>query len=213
MTLRRVIRVGVALSATLIAACTQSARPTKTASVRAPADWRAVITRGDMERLHGWRDAFTAALTQAKTRGFGNAIAREGVLLQPDAALLDVGMPGGRYRCRVIKLGAKGEGNLSYIAYPPFDCFVADEGEIDSFFKLTGSQRPVGLIFNGDARRKIFVGTLMLGDEKTALEYGRDADRDMVGAFERVGDRRWRLVLPYPRFESLTDVVELVPAV
>ncbi len=36
-------------------------------------------------------------------------------------------------------------------------------------------------------------------------------DRDMAGVLERIGERRWRLVLPYPRFESLLDVVELVP--
>ena len=213
MTVHRAAIAGLAIAATAVGGCAQQVATTKpAAAARTPTDWRTVVTPGDMQRLHGWRDAFTTALAQAKARGFGSAIEREGVLLQPDAALVNVAMPGGRYRCRVIKLGAKGERNLSYIAYPAFDCFVADEGGVDSFFKLTGSQRPVGLVFDGDVRRKIFVGTLMLGDEKTALEYGRDADRDMVGAFERVGDKRWRLVLPYPRFESLTDVVELVPA-
>ena len=41
------------------------------------------------------------------------------------------------------------EGGLAYVAYPPFDCVVTDEGEVTSFAKLTGSQRPVGLIFSG----------------------------------------------------------------
>ena len=58
----------------------------------------------------------------------------------------------------------------------------------------------------------IFLGTMVLGDEKRALEYGRDSARDMAGALERVGERRWRLILPYPRFESMMDVIELVPA-
>jgi hypothetical protein len=34
----------------------------------------------------------------------------------------------------------------------------------------------------------------------------------LAGYIERIGDKRWRLVLPYPRFESLLDVVEIVPA-
>ena len=34
----------------------------------------------------------------------------------------------------------------------------------------------------------------------------------MAGVVERVGDNRWRLVLPYPRFESLLDVIELASA-
>ena len=61
-------------------------------------------------------------------------------------------------------------------------------------------------------RRQVFFGTLVLGDEIRALGYGRDATRDMAGAMERIGPQRWRLVLPYPRFESTLDVIELTPA-
>jgi hypothetical protein len=43
------------------------------------------------------------------------------------------------------------------------------------------------------------------------LPYGRDAERDMVGILERVGTARWRIAFPYPRWESLIDVIELVP--
>src|SRR5690606_20523521 len=42
--------------------------------------------------------------------------------------------------------------------------------------------------------------------------YGSDRMRDMAGLVERVGDNRWRLVLPAPAYESLLDVIELVPA-
>ena len=34
----------------------------------------------------------------------------------------------------------------------------------------------------------------------------------MAGLVERIGDNRWRLVLPAPAYESLLDVIELVPA-
>jgi hypothetical protein len=51
----------------------------------------------------------------------------------------------------------------------------------------------------------------MFADETRPLEYGLDATRDMVGAVQRIGDKRWRLILPYPRFESVMDVVELTP--
>ena len=44
------------------------------------------------------------------------------------------------------------------------------------------------------------------------MQYGRDAERDLAGWVERVGPAQWRIILPAPRFESLTDVVELVPA-
>ena len=39
----------------------------------------------------------------------------------------------------------------------------------------------------------VFLGTMMLGDETRALDYGRDPVRDVAGLLERVGPRRWRL--------------------
>jgi hypothetical protein len=57
----------------------------------------------------------------------------------------------------------------------------------------------------------IFLGTLQLGDENRALRYGDDRERDVAGIIERIGDSRWRLVLPYPRFESTIEVLELIP--
>jgi hypothetical protein len=172
-------------------------------------DWRQVATPADRERLRQWRTAFVSGLDEARIRGHAAEIAREGRLLDPDAGAPSR-PPAGEYRCRVIKLGSRGETELTYIAYPAFACRIADEGEIASFKKLTGSQRPMGVIL-GDARRRVFLGTLVLGDETRALHYGRDPDRDMIGAVEALGERRWRLLLPYPRYESLMDVIELVP--
>ena len=132
-------------------------------------------------------------------------------MLRPDAALAGAALPNDIYRCRVLKLGSQGAGGLAYIAYPAFDCRVRAEGGRQHFAKLSGSQRPVGHVYpEGDARG-VFLGTLMLGDEGTAMRYGRDRERDMAGVVERIGPRRWRLVLPRPRFESIIDVIELVP--
>jgi hypothetical protein len=60
--------------------------------------------------------------------------------------------------------------------------------------------------------RQIFLGTLVLGDEQGAMQYGQDETRNVAGFVERVGSNRWRLVMPRPHFESQTDVMELVPA-
>ncbi len=114
-------------------------------------------------------------------------------------------------RCRVIKLGAKSAGLLDYVNYPPFVCRVDQERDLQGFAKLTGSQRPVGLIFPGDVMRQVFLGTLVLGDEREARQYGQDATRDVAGYVERIGPDRWRLLLPAPAFESKLDVIELVP--
>lgn len=176
-----------------------------------PSDWRMVATGYDRQRLRDWRRVWTRALAVARVAGHGAAIEREGALLEPDAALVGGPIPNGRYRCRTIKLGARSLGLPDFNAYPAFACRIRQEKDLQGFAKLGGSQRPVGLIFPTDTLRQIFLGTLVLGDEQRAMQYGSDAERDVAGQVERVGPNRWRLVLPSPRFESLLDVVELVP--
>ena len=202
----------IVLSAALLVAISGCASVPK-GSVALPAtnhDWRAVVTDNDRNRLRDWRASFAAALVRARAGGHSAAIASEGRLLDPDAAIPGA-IPNGRYRCRVIKLGAKSEGLLDYIAYPAFACRVQQERDIQGFAKLSGSQRPVGLVFPGDAMRQVFLGALALGDETRAMQYGRDPERDVAAWVERIDQRRWRMVLPAPRFESLTDVIELIP--
>ena len=174
-------------------------------------DWRQVATENDRKRLRDWRKAFVEGLDAARKAGHGSDIAREGALLDPDAALTGGPIPTGAYACRVIKLGAKSQGMLDYVSYPPFVCRIAQERDIQGFAKLSGSQRPVGLIFPGDALRQVFLGTLVLGDEREARQYGQDETRDVAAFVERIGPNRWRMVMPRPAFESRVDVVELVP--
>ena len=175
-------------------------------------DWRQVATENDRKRLRDWRKSFADALDAARKSGHSADVAREGALLDPDAALGGGPIPNGMYACRVIKLGAKSAGMLDYVSYPAFACRIEQERDLQGFAKLTGSQRPVGLIFPGDAIRQIFLGTLVLGDEREAMQYGQDETRDVAGYVERIGPGRWRLVMPSPAFESQTDVMELMPA-
>lgn len=202
-------RVCFILGVALLSACGQT-RPVS-ASAPVALDWKRVATSVDMDRIKAWRTAFIKALDDARARGNGARIASEGALLDPDAAMGGAGPAAGAYRCRVIKLGTKSATMPAYTVYPDFACTVADEGEVMSFAKTSGAQRPVGLIFPGDDRRQIFLGTMMLGDETRPMDYGRDTTRDMAGAVERIGPNRWRLILPYPNFESVMDVIELVP--
>jgi len=175
--------------------------------------WKEVATGDDRQRLADWRTNFVAALDAAKKGGHAADVAREGSLLEPDAALGPPGLPNGMYRCRVIKLGAKADsGSLPYVPYPPFTCRVRADRGLQRFNKLDGSQRYVGLIFPGDPIRQLFLGTLVLGDETRALQYGQDQLRDIAGYVERIGPDRWRIIMPKPHFESQFDVMELTPA-
>ena len=176
----------------------------------AAADWRTVATENDRKRLREWRSDFARALQRARAAGHGAEIDAEGRLLMPDAAVPGA-LANGAYRCRTIKLGARGEGLLDYVAYPAFACRVVQAGSVQYLAKLTGSQRPHGKIYHADAMRSVFLGTLMLGDEKRPMRYGSDPERSLAGWVERVEPARWRIVFPAPHFESLTDVMELVP--
>ncbi len=207
--MKRILVAAAALS--LLTAAAPDARPKS--SVRPAASWRNVATPADRKRIHDWRDAWTKALAQARA-DHSAEIGREGALLDPDSGLAGASPPAGAYRCRTIKLGSLGPGMLDYVDYASFPCRIgpAEAGNSMSFAKTGGSQRPVGRLFPDTSRRMVFLGTLQLADERGVLRYGHDAERDLGGLVERIGPRRWRLVLPFPRFESLLDVIEIVPA-
>ena len=202
----------LSLPALLLATACASMAPNSSVVGETTLNWRAVASQYDRERLRGWRTSFAEALAMARRSGHSAEIAREGALLNPDAAIGGGPIPNGMYRCRVIKVGAKAEGVLDYVAYSGFACRVRPEHGVQGLAKLSGSQRYIGLIYPGDELRQVFLGTLALGDEQRAAQYGVDKDRDIVGYVERIGPKRWRLIMPEPAFESRIDVLELVPA-
>ena len=204
------MRWSIALAAILLPACSLIEQPAAMIP-RWTVAWREAAKPSDEKRLHDWRKTFVAALDAARKSGHSADIAREGALLDPDAALGPPPIADGTYRCRVIKLGAKSPGMLDYASYPAFTCVLRAERSLQSFTKTGGSQRIVGLIFPGDAIRQVLLGTLVLGDEERAMQYGQDEIRDIAGYVERIGPNRWRLVMPQPHFESQLDVIELVP--
>jgi hypothetical protein len=203
--------MSVALAMAVALSSCAAMRPSSSVIPAPAGDWRSAATSDDRERLRDWRGAFTSALKAARAEGHAQAIAAEGTLLDPDAALAGPAIPNGDYRCRVIKLGAKSPGLLDYVAYPAFVCRISQEQRLQRLAKLTGSQRQIGLIFPADALRQVFLGTLVLGDEPGALRYGRDRERDVAGFIERIGPQRWRMLMPRPHFESQIDVLELAP--
>jgi hypothetical protein len=195
-----------------LAGCTRSREVVAPPSSERPSDtWRSLVTDDDRGRIRHWRDSWTEALAAAQP-AFAAAIAREGPLLDPDAALPGSRLAAGNYRCRTIKLGAQAPGHAAFTSYEAHACRISAEGTRLHVTVLDGPQRPIGILFPDSGRRMIFLGTLQLGDEALAYRYSRDAERDMVGLLERVGETRWRLVLPHPHFESLLDVIEIIPA-
>lgn len=176
-------------------------------------DWRGVITAADRDRYQRRDAAWTLALQQAKRQPGSGDLNSLGDLIDPGAARPSVTPPVGNYRCRTVKLGSQGgEGGLGYVVYGWFACRIEQTPAGLKFSKLTGSQRPSGLLFPENDRQMVFLGSMALASEPAARSYGLRPERDMVAVVERIGDRRWRLVIPWPANESNLDLIELVPA-
>jgi hypothetical protein len=176
-------------------------------------DWRGIITAADRDRYQRRDAAWSLALEQARRQRGSGDLDSLGALINPDAARPDVAPPPGAYRCRTVKLGSQGgEEGLGYVVYGWFACRIEQTPRGLKFTKLTGSQRPSGLLFPENDRHMLLLGSMALAQEPAANSYGRNPDRDLVAVLERVGDARWRLVLPWPQYESNLDLIELVPA-
>lgn len=175
-------------------------------------DWHKAVTQPDRNRLRDWRGAWMEALGQVRSGGAAGQIAAQGVLFDPDHALDAPIPPAGAYQCRVFKLGGEALGVRDYAVSGWGRCAIAARENGVAFEREEGTQRPAGVIFADTDSRAIFLGTLALGDETRPIPYGRDGARNMAGIVERVGEKRWRIALPRPSFESCLDVIELVPA-
>jgi hypothetical protein len=173
--------------------------------------WERVASAADIDRIRRTGQAWTAALTDAKAHGFRSAVASEGDLLKPTAALARPAPTPGSYNCRLIKLGNTARRGPYYEKFKPFFCYVEVENNLLTIVKQTGSERPAGRLWEDDnPYRLIYLGSLALG-ERRARAYGDDPKRDMAGVLERVGPFQWRLVIPWPRGTSKLDVFELTP--
>jgi len=176
-------------------------------------DWRGVITSSDRDRYQRRDAAWDLALQQARRQRGSGDLNSLGDLIEPNAARPGVSPPAGNYRCRTVKLGSQGgEQGLGYVVYGWFACRIEQTPRGLKFVKLTGSQRPSGLIFPENDRHMVLLGSMALAQEPAANSYGQNPDRDLVAVVERIGEARWRLVLPWPQYESNLDLIELVPA-
>ncbi len=176
-------------------------------------DWRGIVTSSDRDRYNRRDAAWSLALQQARRQPGSGDLTGLGDLIDPRAARPSVAPPPGQYRCRTVKLGSQGgEDGLGYVVYGWFACRIEQTPNGLKFSKLTGSQRPGGLLFTENDRQMVMLGSMALASEPPANSYGQRPDRDLVAVLERIGERRWRLVIPWPRNESNLDLIELVPA-
>ena len=186
--------------------CTPAGGP---AAVAPPPDWREAATGPDHAKLRGVRDAFVEGVDAARGAGFGARIDAAGRLFDPDYAEDGVTLPPGGYACTTTLLA----GTPAFRAGAPARCTVTNEPDrLQRLVQLDGAQRPAGTVYPDIRSRTVFLGTLRLADEATPLHYGRDPDRDRIGAIQRIGPARWRVVMPHPAWGGTVAVMDLVPA-
>lgn len=177
------------------------------------ADWRGLISDTDRSRYQRREAAWTVALEQARRLSGSGDLEALGALIDPAATLANPIPPEGRYRCRTVKLGNPGDDeDLGYVVYGWFACRIVRTDEGLTLTKLTGSQRVQGVFYPESDQHMVLLGAMALANEARAPHYGDRDDRDVVAILERIGERRWRVVTPWPRAESNLDVLELVPA-
>ena len=173
--------------------------------------WKGVATVEDKDRIARLGLAWQQALAEAKKSNAGD-VSREGKLLLPRSALPRPDPTPGSYNCRLIALGKATAKGKAFESFKPFFCYVQVEDDQLTIVKQTGSQRPVGRLWeDDDPNRMIFLGSLALGDEETPLAYGDNPRRNMAGVFERIAPFRWRLVIPWPQSDTKLQVFELTP--
>jgi hypothetical protein len=180
-----------------------------------------------VEEVEAWRDAATPAgvaavdaldsrwilaVADAKRRGATRTIAAEGALLDGRASLPRAAPAPGPYRCRLLRVAAPGARVRGLVVSRSAFCFIGVEGDQLSFTSEVPGQRLGGYLHETRTSRElVFLGTAAGARGQAVLGYGEDAERDRAGRFERIGEFRYRLLIPGTAAPELL-VFELIAA-
>lgn len=182
-----------------------------TAASAIAADWQAIITAEDRDRL----DRLAEAIAEGDARASASTPAPEDIetlraVLDPPDAPIAAGNLAGDWRCRTIKVGD------ILVAYGWFKCRIAADADGLLLEKTSGSQRLTGYLHADGPSRLILLGAATVNDERP-LPYSAlaneadlaDLDADLVGVLTQSAPNRLRILFPWPHYESIYDVMEL----
>ena len=197
-----------------VARSDRAARPARGDRAEGAPDAADLLLPQDREKVARLRQTVTAALFEglAARRPDESALAASREVLTAGVLPLGPEPLVGAYRCRTLKHG----GALAITAYRYWDCAVTSEGGDLILAKPSGSQRMIGrLMVSPSLGADGLTGLLYAGTEYgaggTPAPYP-DGERTEVGLFERIGEDRYRLMIPEPGIEGRLDVIDLVRA-
>ncbi|MEA3064416.1 MAG: hypothetical protein QOJ27_855 [Sphingomonadales bacterium] len=182
--------------------------PRPSVTVEEAEAWRRVATARDSATLDGLAARWDLALAAARTAGLSRRVGAEGALLVRDAGLARAAPGPGTYRCRFVRLGP-----ARWTASPAGFCYVGVEGgQLSLATELRGLRLGGYLWELKSGNRLVFLGSAVPAGAKNAPAYGDRPAGDAGGLVERIGDFRYRLVLPETSSASGLTVVDLVAA-
>jgi hypothetical protein len=170
--------------------------------------WRGVASARDSALLDGLAGRWQQALAAGRAANLSRRIAAEGPLLVPEARLARAAPAPGSYRCRYVRPGGR-----KWVSSAQGFCYVGVEaGQLSLATELRGLRLGGYLWELKGGERLVFLGGTVPPGGVTARAYGEDPARDAAGLVERIGEFRYRLILPEPSPGSGFTVVDLVAA-
>jgi hypothetical protein len=179
-----------------------------TVVVEEPEAWRAIASPRDSAALDGLADRWRQALAAGRAANLSRRIAAEGELLIPEARLPRAAPAPGSYRCRFVRPGGR-----RWVSSAQGFCYVGvEEGQLTLATELRGLRFGGYLWELKGGERLVFLGGAVPAGTRTPLAYGENPSRDTAGLVERIGEFRYRLILPEPTPGAGLTLVELIAA-
>jgi len=206
------LRLICLLAVSAAAAACQKVPPPASAAAKVVVEeaeaWRSVASARDSAALDGLSGRWRQALAAGRSANLTRRIEAEGRLLVPEARLARAAPAPGTYRCRYVRPGGR-----KWVSSVQGFCYVGVEGGQLSLATEIRGLRLGGYLWElKDGERLVFLGAAVPAGAKSAAAYGNDPARDTAGLVERIGEFRYRLVLPGAAPGAGLTVVEMTAA-
>lgn len=170
-------------------------------------DWKVYAKPADVVRISTLDAAWDKAMSAARADGYEADLDALGALAKRGGGLAVPFAAPGAYRCRMIDLGSSGDAP-AYTASSYERCQVELTPGGDLVLRRLAGMRFEGKLYPERPTRLVYLGAMVMDGQPTA--YGRAAEYDQLGVFERIGEARYRLTLVPMNGASGVTLVEVV---